>query len=71
MLFNVLFIGTYVALGIYLIAKTALRISKVRLQNEWYKEKNTRKRLNPQISKAELCEYFVMFCKRNNCKVDF
>ena len=40
-------------------------------QKEWNKEKAMRMRSNPKISRAELCEYFVMFCLRNDCKVDF
>ena len=40
-------------------------------QQKWNKEKAMRMRANPKISRAELCEYFVMFCLRNNCKVHF
>ena len=40
-------------------------------QKKWNKEKSTRIRYNPQITRAELCEYFVMFCSRNDCKVKF
>ena len=40
-------------------------------QKEWYKEKAMRIRQNPKISRAELCEYFVMFCLRNSCKVEY
>ena len=40
-------------------------------QKMWYEEKAMRKRVNPMITRAELCEQYVMFCKRNDCKVEF
>ena len=40
-------------------------------QKLWYKEKLMRLRATPRISNADLCEYYVMFCKRNDCKVEF
>ena len=40
-------------------------------QKLWNKEKAMRMKANPKISRAELCEYFVMFCLRNDCKVNF
>lgn len=40
-------------------------------QKLWDKEKAMRLRFKPTISRAELCEYYVMFCKRNDCRVNF
>ena len=55
----------YVTLGFILSERNA------RCQKLWDKEKAMRIRNNPSISRAELCEYYVMFTLRNNCKVDF
>ena len=42
-----------------------------KLQKEWDKEKAMCLKMKPAITKAQLCEYYVMFCMRNDCKVDF
>lgn len=55
----------------YLLADIILTIRNIKYQKLWYKEKATRLKIDPNISRAELCEFFVMFCKRNNCKVEF
>ena len=50
---------------VMLIARTA------KYQKLWEKEKALRIRIKPNISRAELHEYYIMFCKRNNCDVEF
>ena len=47
----------------------ALRDRK--FQKLWDKEKAMRLRIDPNISRADLCEQYVMFCKRNDCRVEF
>lgn len=42
-----------------------------KFQKLWVKEKSDMLRIEPAITKAELCERYVMFCKRNDCKVEF
>ena len=56
---------------LYLISNIVFAVRTKKLQKEWNKEKAIKLRLIPRISNAELCEYYVMFCKRNDCKVDF
>ena len=60
-----------VVIGLYLIASFLVELQDMKYQKEWNKEKAMRVKLKPNISRAELCEYYIMFCKRNNCKVDF
>ena len=56
---------------LFLISLLMLAVHNARYQKIWNKEKAARLRIDPAISRAELCECYVMFCKRNNCKVDF
>ena len=61
-----------VAVG--LVHSSVLMILSIRnriYQKKWDKEKIVFKKTNPKASKAELCEYFVIFCLRNDCKVNF
>ena len=60
-----------VVIGLYLIGSFLVELQDVKYQKEWNKEKAMRVKLKPNISRADLCEYYIMFCKRNNCKVDF
>ena len=55
----------------YVICDFILLIRNMRYQKEWEKEKAMRMRAKPAITRAELCEYYVMFCLRNECKVEF
>ena len=54
-----------------ILASHMFAIRNRKYQKLWDKEKLMRIRLNPKISRAELCEFYVMFCKRNNCNVEF
>lgn len=51
--------------AVMLIARTA------KYQKLWEEEKAMRIKVNPRISDLELNDYYVMFCKRNNCDVEF
>ena len=55
----------YVALNLIRIIRT------IKYQKLWYKEKIMLLKCTPKPTKAELCEKYVMFCLRNDCKVDF
>lgn len=56
---------------LYFFAEVLCSIRERKLQKQWNKEKAMRLRIDPAITRAELCERYVMFCKRNDCKVDF
>ena len=71
MIFEAFVITMNVFVGLYLLWTFLIALKDMKCQREWDKEKATRICLNSKISKAELCEYYVMFCKRNNCKVEF
>jgi hypothetical protein len=60
-----------VVISISLLVDLVKSIRTEKYQRYWDKEKALRKRMNPRITNAELCEYYVMFCKRTDCKVDF
>ena len=64
-------IATYVLLLAYATVCFMVTIRNMVYQQRWEKEKAVWIRLNPQITRAELCEHYIMFCKRNDCKVDF
>lgn len=56
---------------LYVVADLICSVRDVKYQKLWNKEKAMRIRIDPNISRAELCEQYVMFCKRNGCKVEF
>lgn len=56
---------------LYVVADLILTFKNNKYQKLWNKEKAMRVRIDPNISRAELCEQYVMFCKRNNCSVEF
>jgi hypothetical protein len=55
----------------YFLADIILSIRNIKYQKKWNKEKSKRIKIDPAITRAELCEQYVMFCNRNNCKVEF
>lgn len=68
---NTLMIVVIVLVCIYLVANLLLSVRNMTYQRLWEKEKEMYQRSTPKISRAELCEQYVMFCMRNNCRVDF
>lgn len=56
---------------LYVVADLISAIRNAKYQKLWNKEKAMRVRIDPNITNAELCERYVMFCKRNACKVGF
>ena len=71
MIFNILAIAMNTLIGVYLLATILFELRKWKFQKIWDKEKQMRLKVKPQISNAELCEQYVMFCKRTDCKVEF
>ena len=71
MIFNILVIAMNTLIGVYLLATILFELRKWKFQKIWDKEKQMRLKVKPQISNAELCEQYVMFCKRTDCKVEF
>lgn len=62
---------TYMILLAYSSFSLMFTIRNKVYQKRWEREKAMRMRMRPSISRAELCEQYVMFCKRNDCKVEF
>lgn len=69
--FDILSILAEIFIFLYVVADLILVVRNNKYQKLWNKEKATKIRIDPNISRAELCEYYVMFCIRNGCKVDF
>ena len=67
------FIGLAVELTIfaYVIIDLFLLARNKKYQKLWKLKKSTLCRVDPAITKAKLCEHYVMFCDKNKCKVKF
>lgn len=70
-IFDILIWLLEVFVFLYVFADLIYSIRNKKYQKLWNKEKAMRIRIDPNISNAELCEQYVMFCKRNACKVEF
>ena len=62
---------TYMILLAYSSFSIMFAIRNKVYQKRWEQEKSMRMRMRPFVSNAELYEQYIMFCKRNDCKVDF
>ena len=62
---------TYLFVFFYVLFDLILTIRDRKYQKKWNKQKAMYVKVDPAITRAKLCEQYVMFCKRNNCKVDF
>lgn len=69
--FDILMVIVETFVYLYVFADIVNSIRNRKYQKLWNKEMATRLRIDPAISRAEMCEYYVMFCKRNNCNVEF
>ena len=65
MAFVKLFIWFYILLDLISAVKTR------KCQKKWNEMKAKFIKIDPAITRAELCEQYVLFCKRNDCKVEF
>ena len=61
----------YIFIFSYILAHLICAIRNRKCQKKWDKEKAMRVRIDPKITRAELCEQYVMFRIRNNCDVEF
>lgn len=61
----------YLFMLFYCVFQLILNIRNIKYQKKWNEEKAKRIKIDPAITRAELCEQYVMFCLRNNCKVEF
>lgn len=66
--FEILF---YIFLLFYVLVELMFTIRNFKYQKKWNAKKALYIRIDPAITRAELCEQYVMFCKRNDCKVEF
>ena len=55
----------------YFLAEIILAIQTHKYQKKWDECKAKLTKIDPKITRAELCEQYVMFCLRNDCKVEF
>ena len=69
--FNILILIVGILILSYILIAIIYSIRKKKYQKLWNKEKAMRIRIDPNISKGELCDQYVMFCKRNDCNVEF
>lgn len=70
-IFDILIWIAEVFIFLYVFADLVCSVRNNKYQKIWNKEKAERLRIDPGITRAELCEQYVMFCKRNDCKVDY
>ena len=68
---NILYVIASAFLFASITADLITSIRNLKYQKMWNRRKSNTIRINPAITNAELCEKYVRFCKRNNCKVDF
>lgn len=60
-----------IMLFLYIFAEFIYSIRNLKYQKKWNERKAKIIKVDPAITRAELCEQYVMFCKKNSCKVDF
>ena len=61
----------YLFIFSYILTDLIFNIRNIKYQKKWNEEKAKRIKIDPAITRAELCEQYVMFCKRNDCLVEF
>lgn len=61
----------YLFIFLYSLCGLIASIQNKKYQKMWNEKKALRIRIDPNITRAELCEYYVMFCKKNGCRVEF
>ena len=54
-----------------LVSDASALIKCEKHQRKWDSVKENRIRIDPDVSHAELCELFVEFCDKYDCKVEF
>lgn len=56
---------------LYVFADLFLAVRNNKYQKIWNKKKANFIRIDPAITYPELCAKYVIFCKKNTCKVEF
>ena len=69
--FKILALLLEITVFLYVVFDLILTARNIRYQKLWRLKKSSLVRFDPAITRAELCEQYVMFCKVNNCKVDY
>ena len=69
--FKIIGLAVELFILLYVIADLVCVVRDNKYQKVWRLKKSTLIRIDPNITRAELCEEYVMFCLRNKCKVDF
>jgi hypothetical protein len=55
----------------FVVADFVLLARNIKYQVLWNKKKAKIVKIDPAITRAELCEQYVIFCKVNRCKVEY
>lgn len=55
----------------FIVIELILAVRTAKYQKVWRLKKSSLLRIDPAITHAELCEQYVLFCRRNGVKVDF
>ena len=55
----------------YIVIDIMMSIRNQKYQKLWRLKKSSLVTIDPAITHAELCEQYVMFCKKNSCFVEF
>lgn len=55
----------------YIVLDIMVSIRNQKYQKLWRLKKSSLVTIDPAITHAELCEQYVLFCRRNGVKVDF
>lgn len=55
----------------YVLFELISMLRTKKYQKKWNEEKAKRIKIDASITRAEMCEFYVMFCKRNDCLVEF
>ena len=61
----------YLFVFLYALTDIIFTLRDIKYEKKWKKEKAKLIKIDPAITRAELCEQYVMFCKRNDCKVEY
>ena len=61
----------YLLIFSYFLAEIILAIRNHKCQKKWNESKAKLIKIDPAITRAEMCEQYVMFCLRNDCQVEF
>ena len=69
--FEILGVLIEIFIFLYVVADLVLIVRNNKYQKLWNREKANIVRIDPAITYPQLCEKYVIFCKKNDCKVDF